>query len=175
VPRCKRKARIRSRRWYAANREKARANSRESQARRRERDRKAYNKYIRLHRRRHFRKHPVLRVRHAFRNNSQARLRALGITDIPQIETLIGCTWREFTERLVPMLVANSWDWSDYGSLWVFDHALPLRAFNLHVKEELLACFNWRNLRPLSPAENAEKNGQFDSQALDIYLEEFCP
>jgi hypothetical protein len=57
----------------------------------------------------------------------------------------------------------------------VFDHVLPLKAFDLRDKEELLACFNYRNLRPLSPDANAEKNGSFDPQALAIYLEEFNP
>jgi hypothetical protein len=99
----------------------------------------------------------------------------LGIEDIPPIEELIGCTWAAFVNHLVPMLVAEEWDWSEYGSLWVFDHVLPLKAFNLRDRQELLACFYWRNLRPLASAENAEKNGQFDPQTLAIYLEEFSP
>jgi hypothetical protein len=73
------------------------------------------------------------------------------------------------------MLVAGAWSWEEYGSRWVFDHALPLRAFNLSDPEELLACFHYRNLRPLSPNANAEKNASFDPQTLAIYLEEFSP
>jgi hypothetical protein len=77
--------------------------SRESQARRRERNRRAYNKYIRLHRKARFHKYPILRVRHAFRNDSQARLRNLGITGIPPIDELVG-GWENVVKHFEPML-----------------------------------------------------------------------
>lgn len=72
------------------------------------------------------------------------------------------------------MLVAGGWSWEGYGAEWVFDHLIPLKAFDLHSRRELLACFNYRNLRPLDPEQNRAKNGRFDPQARDIYLEEFC-
>jgi hypothetical protein len=87
---------------------------------------------------------------------------------------LIGCGWQEFVSYITPMLVGNGWTWSDYGAEWVIDHRLPLRAFNLRDRRELLACFNYRNLRPMDPQENRQKNGTFDPRARDIYVEEFC-
>ena len=103
----------------------------------------------------------------------QARLRNLGITTIPPLEELIGCHWFDFATYLVPMLISGRWSWEDYGSRWVMDHVLPLKAFDLHNREELQACFHYKNLRPMSPAANAKKNGRFDPVERDVYLEEF--
>jgi hypothetical protein len=119
-----------------------------------------------------FRKYPILRVRHAFRNNSQARLRNLGITGILPIDELVG-GWENVVNHFEPMLAENGWTWAGYGSDFVIDHVLPMVSFDLHYEDQMLACFHWKNLRPLDPFENGSKSASYNPSEHHGYMRQW--
>lgn len=48
--------------------------------------------------------------------------------------------------------------WENYGpNGWHIDHKLPCASFDLALKEQQLACFNFKNLQPLWALENRKK------------------
>jgi len=47
---------------------------------------------------------------------------------------------------------------SNYGSLWEFDLVNPASNFDLTIEEQLLAGFNWTNIRPCLKSDNATKS-----------------
>lgn len=49
--------------------------------------------------------------------------------------------------------------WENYGSLWVVDHIVPFRFFDLENVEHLSICWDFRNLMPLYSIDNGKKNG----------------
>jgi len=46
---------------------------------------------------------------------------------------------------------------SNYGKLWQIDLVTPASAFDLTNEQQLLAAFNWRNIRPCLKSENLVK------------------
>lgn len=50
-------------------------------------------------------------------------------------------------------------NWGNYGSLWVVDHIVPFRFFDLKNEEQLSICWNYKNLMPLYLKDNEKKNG----------------
>jgi len=45
----------------------------------------------------------------------------------------------------------------NYGSLWEFDLIIPASAYDLAIEQQLLACFNWTNIRPCLKSDNLAK------------------
>jgi hypothetical protein len=50
----------------------------------------------------------------------------------------------------------------NYGSVWHYDHVLPISSFNLLDEEELFKAMNWMNIRPLPPVKNIQKANKID-------------
>ena len=55
----------------------------------------------------------------------------------------------------------------NYGSLWQFDHCLPIAPFNFLDENDVKKCFNWPNLRPMYSNENNSKKDRVD---MGLYL-----
>jgi len=51
----------------------------------------------------------------------------------------------------------NGMCFANYGKLWQIDLIIPASTFDLTNEQQLLACFNWRNIRPCLKSENAGK------------------
>lgn len=49
--------------------------------------------------------------------------------------------------------------WENYGSVWVVDHIVPFRFFDLSNVEHLEICWNYKNLMPLLSIDNGKKHG----------------
>lgn len=47
--------------------------------------------------------------------------------------------------------------WENYGSYWSIDHIIPCVAFDWTIKQHLLWCWDYKNLRPLIATENSIK------------------
>jgi len=47
--------------------------------------------------------------------------------------------------------------WANYGELWCIDLVVPASAYDLTDEQQLLAAFNWRNIRPCIKNANAVK------------------
>jgi hypothetical protein len=50
--------------------------------------------------------------------------------------------------------------WDNYGK-WHVDHIRPCASFDLSDKEQVLQCFNWRNLQPMWASENMSKGANY--------------
>lgn len=59
--------------------------------------------------------------------------------------------------------------WSNYGSYWVIDHIKPCKAYDLSVHENVMECFCWKNLRPLSAPDNIKKSSSVDDELIKRY------
>jgi len=51
----------------------------------------------------------------------------------------------------------NEMTWTNYGKVWQIDLIIPASSFDLTVKAQLLACFNWKNIRPCMKSDNLAK------------------
>jgi len=51
----------------------------------------------------------------------------------------------------------NGMCFANYGKLWQIDLIIPASSFELTNEQQLLAAFNWRNIRPCLKSENAAK------------------
>lgn len=79
-----------------------------------------------------------------------ARTAGLIDAEIADFKAYLSANWEE----------GMSWD--NYGrNGWHVDHIRPCASFDLTDKEQQLACFNWRNLRPMWAAENISKSDNY--------------
>lgn len=58
--------------------------------------------------------------------------------------------------------------WNNYGN-WHIDHIKPCSSFDFSVKEDIITCFNWKNLRPCWGVENMEKSNKIDLKLIEQY------
>lgn len=73
-----------------------------------------------------------------------------------QTEKLLGCTIEDAKSHIESQFV-DGMSWTNRRS-FVIDHIIPVVAFNLLDPEEVLLAFNWKNLQPLTPHDNATKS-----------------
>ncbi len=64
-----------------------------------------------------------------------------------------------FVREWVQKMFIGEMSWDNYGSLWVIDHIVPFRAFDLFNKEDLKLVWNYRNLMPIYADDNLKKQG----------------
>jgi len=74
---------------------------------------------------------------------------------------IIGCNPEELKIHLQRQLKDNM-SFENYGE-WEIDHIKPISLFNLNNENELLECFNYKNLQPLWAFENRIKSNKFIS------------
>jgi len=48
--------------------------------------------------------------------------------------------------------------WANYGQLWCIDLVIPASAYDLTDEQQLLSCFNWKNIRPCLKKDNGAIN-----------------
>jgi hypothetical protein len=71
---------------------------------------------------------------------------------------LIGCSSDELKLHLEIQL-KNDMNFDNYGE-WEIDHIKPISLFDLNNENELLECFNYKNLQPLWRADNRRKSNK---------------
>lgn len=72
---------------------------------------------------------------------------------------LVGCTAAELREHIAKQF-ADGMSFDNYGK-WHVDHIRPCASFDLTDPDQMKACFNWINLRPLWAAENIRKGAKY--------------
>jgi len=70
----------------------------------------------------------------------------------------LGCDIN-FIREWISSMFTNGMSWDNYGSVWVIDHIVPFRQFDLFNEKDLLLCWNYRNLMPLLDEDNLKKQG----------------
>jgi hypothetical protein len=80
----------------------------------------------------------------------------------------LGCTieelWVYLESKFQPGMTREN-----LGVAWELDHIYPLSKANLQDKAEFLAANNWRNLQPLTPADNAAKKNKVTPEAQELF------
>lgn len=49
--------------------------------------------------------------------------------------------------------------WKNYGTIWVVDHIVPLRMFDMFSEDDLKIAWHYKNLMPLMKDDNLKKEG----------------
>jgi hypothetical protein len=49
--------------------------------------------------------------------------------------------------------------WDNYGTIWVVDHIVPFRLFDIFNPEDMKICWHYKNLMPLFKKDNEKKSG----------------
>jgi hypothetical protein len=84
----------------------------------------------------------------------------------------LGCTieelWAHLEFQFQPGMNRANW-----GTAWEIDHFYPLTAADLGDRVQFLAVNNWRNLRPMTPAENDSKDNKVFPEA-QILFDQLC-
>ncbi len=68
-------------------------------------------------------------------------------TDIGNVREWIESNWIE------------GMNWENYGQIWVVDHIVPIRFFNVFNSEDMALCWHYKNLMPLFKKDNEKKQG----------------
>jgi len=64
-----------------------------------------------------------------------------------------------FMREWISAMFSDGMTWENYGDVWVIDHIVPFRVFDIFKKEDLVICWNYRNLMPLLSVDNLKKQG----------------
>ena len=78
-----------------------------------------------------------------------------------KLENYLDCSL-EVLYKWIEFQFDENMTWSNYGEYWQIDHILPRSHLNNCDEEEILACWNWRNLRPCTRQENCQKGKKID-------------
>jgi hypothetical protein len=73
--------------------------------------------------------------------------------------SLVGCSVG-FLRSYIEGKFEKGMTWENYGE-WHVDHIRPCASFDLNDKEQVLQCFNWRNLQPMWASENISKGSNY--------------
>lgn len=113
----------------------------------------------------------VQRQESRFSKRSKRQLRVYLLTTINQclkhglypnaVPRLVGCSTQSLRTHLESLFQAEM-NWSNYGSYWELDHKIPVNSFNIHDRQQRLACFHFTNLQPLSKHQNRKKSTKID-------------
>jgi hypothetical protein len=60
--------------------------------------------------------------------------------------------------------------WDNYGTLWQIDHTIPVNLWDVSKNDEVLMCFNWKNLMPLNALMNLRKASHL--QPIRVFYQE---
>lgn len=95
---------------------------------------------------------------HIIKDRLSNRLRELlskqGKQKKNSITAYMGCSPKEMTTH-VESQFRDGMKWDNYGvNGWHLDHIIPCERFDLTREDHCMACFNWRNIRPLWGSDN---------------------
>ena len=107
---------------------------------------------------------PQGKIKRVCRRRVVNALMAQGVKKSQLTEALIGCSI-EFMARHIEVQFAEEMNWENHGrETWHIDHVRPCESFDLQNPAERAICFNWRNQRPLTAAENMSKRDEWTPQ-----------
>lgn len=92
------------------------------------------------------------------RRRSQKYIKKTGLTNME----LIGCS-RDELKVYIENKFENGMSYDNYGE-WELDHVRPLASYNLENVEEIIECFNYRNIQPLWKNNNRTKSSYYEKK-----------
>lgn len=71
-----------------------------------------------------------------------------------------------FVRKWVSEQFLEGMNWSNYGTVWVIDHIVPLRLFDFTNDADLKIALHYKNIMPLFKEDNLYKEGALDFSVL---------
>jgi hypothetical protein len=120
-------------------------------------NREKYNARKRAYIRRKYKENISYRITFALRSRLQKAItHGQGFKRLSSVK-LLGIGFDDVRNHLQGMFTGEM-SWDNYGALWHIDHHIPCAAWNMKNEHHQLACFNWRNLKPMLKRENRVKH-----------------
>ena len=101
---------------------------------------------------------PSGRLRKTVMNRIWSAMKRQRVNDVGSF-SMVGCSV-EFLRRYIEAKFEAGMTWDNYGE-WHVDHIRPCASFDLSDKEQVIQCFNWRNLQPMWASENSSKGSNY--------------
>jgi len=89
-------------------------------------------------------------------------LKRIGTIRSNKMDRYLGCTSEELVAHLERQFTGNM-SWETKGE-WHVDHIRPCASFDLTNENEIMVCFNWRNLQPMDSRENLSKQDKYSKE-----------
>jgi hypothetical protein len=101
---------------------------------------------------------PSARLRKRVMNRIWISMKGRSVKDSGSFSA-IGCSIK-FLKSYIEGKFQKRMTWENYGE-WHVDHIRPCASFDLSDKQQVLQCFNWRNLQPMWASENCSKGSNY--------------
>lgn len=101
---------------------------------------------------------PSARLRKTLMNRIWSAMKGQRVNGVGSF-SLVGCPVG-FLRSYIEGKFERGMTWENYGE-WHVDHIRPCASFDLSDKEQVLQCFNWRNLQPMWASENCSKGSNY--------------
>jgi hypothetical protein len=154
--------------WHAAHKEHANARSKSWGLANREKMRAYYKSYYQQHKEKikkdvcavhliRLKTDPEYKLKCALRHRLNMAMK--GNAKRGSAVRDLGCSIAELKARLERMFTPEM-SWENYGTYWQVDHMIPLSAYDLTDRYQLLEAVHYSNLQPLSIADNHAKGSR---------------
>jgi hypothetical protein len=87
-----------------------------------------------------------------------------------QTPEYLGCTF-QFLKDYIASMFNDNMTWDNHGAIWEIDHIIPCFAWDITNDFECFCCWNYRNLQPLSCADNRRKACKYEESDKIAYME----
>jgi hypothetical protein len=77
----------------------------------------------------------------------------------------------DLIKKWFELCFTNDMTWENHGSCWHIDHVIPVSRFNLQTENDVIKCFNWKNLSPLTKKENLTKSNNIIQHQVEQHIE----
>jgi hypothetical protein len=101
---------------------------------------------------------PSARLRRRVMNRIWSAMKSQRVNGVGSF-SVVGCPVA-FLRSYIEGKFEEGMTWENYGE-WHVDHIRPCASFDLNDKEQVLQCFNWRNLQPMWASENISKGSNY--------------
>lgn len=158
------RSKIRKANWKAAHPDRYEASNRHY----RQENREACNARNTVYARKRYKNDPDFRLLWLIRTRTLKALK--GISKSATTRALLGATTEELRAHIESQF-APGMSWGDPGS-WELDHKWPLSLFDLNDPRQLRVAANYKNLQPLSFAENRSKGNRLrgdEAEAFELW------
>jgi hypothetical protein len=76
----------------------------------------------------------------------------------------VGCSIEEL-QKWFETLFKDGMSWDNYGQ-WHIDHVKPCSSYDLSKEDQIIECFNWKNLQPLWAKDNLTKSNKINNELI---------
>lgn len=112
---------------------------------------------------------PSRRLRDRLNKRIQQALLTGNVTKRNTTSNYIGCSI-EFLKKWIEFQFTDDMSWTNMGK-WHLDHVKPCDAFDLTNDNDVLTCFNWKNIQPLWGHDNLCKSNKINEDLIAAQLQ----